>query len=108
MMGSGIVLYFKALPDRYLVVWCFTSLNRFLYCRYQPILSAAVTSIPTQALEVECLGMTTTAQQFGSMVGPVFASIVSTYVGISYVFSITGLLLLYMAFQSRKLSAKNE
>ena len=43
-------------------------------------------------------GMTTTAQQFGSMVGPVFAKYsIHLHIGISYVFSITGLLLLYMA-----------
>ena len=73
-----------------------------------PSLSAAVTLNTDPSFRGRMFGMTTTAQQFGSMVGPVFASIVSTYVGISYVFSITGLLLLYMGFQSRKLSKKHE
>ena len=77
-----------------------------MYCN--PSLSAAVTLNTDPSFRGRMFGMTTTAQQFGSMVGPVFASIVSTYVGISYVFSITGLLLLYMGFQSRKLSKKHE
>ena len=73
-----------------------------------PSLSAAVTLNTEPGFRGRMFGMTTTAQQFGSMVGPVFASIVSTYIGISYVFSITGLLLLYMGFQSRKLSVQHD
>ena len=45
-----------------------------------PSLSAAVTLNTDPSFRGRMFGMTTTAQQFGSMVGPVFASIVSTYV----------------------------
>ncbi len=36
-------------------------------------------------------GLATTAQQLGNMMGPLFASLVATYFGISYVFSVAGL-----------------
>ena len=108
MIGSGIVLLLQSLP---VGIWWFGVLQVLIgscIVGINPSLSAAVTLNTDPSFRGRMFGMTTTAQQFGSMVGPVFASIVSTYIGISYVFSITGLLLLYMAFQSRKLSAKHE
>ena len=47
-------------------------------------------------------GMTTTAQQFGSMVGPMFASMVSTWLGYPYVFGLAGALLLYLGWNVRR------
>ena len=108
MLGSGVVLLLQSLPVgigwfgvlQVLIGSCIVGIN--------PSLSAAVTLNTEPGFRGRMFGMTTTAQQFGSMVGPVFASIVSTYIGISYVFSITGLLLLYMGFQSRKLSVQHD
>ena len=108
MMGSGIVLLLQSLP---VGIWWFGILQVLIgscIVGINPSLSAAVTLNTDPSFRGRMFGMTTTAQQFGSMVGPVFASIVSTYVGISYVFSITGLLLLYMGFQSRKLSVQHD
>ena len=108
MLGSGVVLLLQSLP---VGIWWFGVLQVLIgsciVC-INPSLSAAVTLNTEPGFRGRMFGMTTTAQQFGSMVGPVFASIVSTYIGISYVFSITGLLLLYMGFQSRKLSVQHD
>ena len=108
MLGSGVVLLLQSLP---VGIWWFGVLQVLIgSCSVgiNPSLSAAVTLNTEPGFRGRMFGMTTTAQQFGSMVGPVFASIVSTYIGISYVFSITGLLLLYMGFQSRKLSVQHD
>ena len=108
MIGSGIVLLLQSLP---VGIWWFGVLQVLIgscIVGINPSLSAAVTLNTEPGFRGRMFGMTTTAQQFGSMVGPVFASIVSTYIGISYVFSITGLLLLYMGFQSRKLSVQHD
>ena len=108
MLGSGVVLLLQSLP---VGIWWFGVLQVLIgYCivGINTSLSAAVTLNTDPSFRGRMFGMTTTAQQFGSMVGPVFASIVSTYIGISYVFSITGLLLLYMGFQSRKLSVRHD
>ena len=108
MLGSGVVLLLQSLP---VGIWWFGVLQVLIgscIVGINPSLSAAVTLNTEPGFRGRMFGMTTTAQQFGSMVGPVFASIVSTYIGISYVFSITGLLLLYMGFQSRKLSVHND
>lgn len=108
MLGSGVVFLLQSLP---VGIWWFGVLQVLIgscIVGINPSLSAAVTLNTEQGFRGRMFGMTTTAQQFGSMVGPVFASIVSTYIGISYVFSITGLLLLYMGFQSRKLSVQHD
>lgn len=108
MLGSGVVLLLQSLP---VGIWWFGVLQVLIgscIVGINPSLSAAVTLNTEPGFRGRMFGMTTTAQQFGSMVGPVFASIVSTYIGISYVFSLTGLLLLYMGFQSRKLSVQHD
>ena len=108
MLGSGVVLLLQSLP---VGIWWFGVLQVLIgscIVGINPSLSAAVTLNTEPGFRGRMFGMTTTAQQFGSMVGPVFASIVSTYIGISYVFSITGLLLLDMGFQSRKLSVRHD
>lgn len=108
MLGSGVVLLLQSLP---VGIWWFGVLQVLIgscIVGINPSLSAAITLNTEPGFRGRMFGMTTTAQQFGSMVGPVFASIVSTYIGISYVFSITGLLLLYMGFQSRKLSVQHD
>lgn len=108
MLGSGVVLLLQSLP---VGIWWFGVLQVLMgscIVGINPSLSAAVTLNTDPSFRGRMFGMTTTAQQFGSMVGPVFASIVSTYIGISYVFSITGLLLLYMGFQARKMSVQHD
>lgn len=108
MLGSGVVLLLQSLP---VGIWWFGVLQVLIgscIVGINPSLSAAVTLNTDPSFRGRMFGMTTTAQQFGSMVGPVFASIVSTYIGISYVFSITGLLLLYMGFQARKMSIQHD
>ena len=108
MLGSGVVLLLQSLP---VGIWWFGVLQVLIgscIVGINPSLSAAVTLNTDPSFRGRMFGMTTTAQQFGSMVGPVFASIVSTYIGISYVFSITGLLLLYMGFQARNMSIQHD
>ena len=108
MLGSGIVLLLQSLP---VGIWWFGVLQVIIgscIVGINPSLSAAVTLNTDPSFRGRMFGMTTTAQQFGSMVGPVFASIVSTYIGISYVFSITGLLLVYMGFQARRISVQHD
>ena len=108
MLGSGVFLLLQSLP---VGIWWFGVLQVLIgscIVGINPSLSAAVTLNTDPSFRGRMFGMTTTAQQFGSMVGPVFASIVSTYIGISYVFSITGLLLLYMGFQARKMSIQHD
>ena len=95
MLGSGVVLLLQSLP---VGIWWFGVLQVLIgscIVGINPSLSAAVTLNTEPGFRGRMFGMTTTAQQFGSMVGPVFASIVSTYIGISYVLVLQVCITLY-------------
>ena len=71
MMGSGIVLLLQSLP---VGIWWFGILQVLIgscIVGINPSLSAAVTLNTDPSFRGRMFGMTTTAQQFGSMVGPV-------------------------------------
>lgn len=108
MVGTGIVLLIQSLP---VGIWWFGILQVLVgsfIVGINPSLSAAVTLNTAPNFRGRMFGMTTTAQQFGSMVGPVFASFVSTYIGITYVFSFTGILLLYLGYKAYSMSTADE
>lgn len=108
LAGSGAVLLLQALPFG---IWWFGALQILIgsfIVGVNPSLSAAVTLNTDPAFLGRMFGMTTTAQQFGSMIGPVFASVVSTYMGIAYVFGITGLLMLYLSYKTKMLSGAHD
>lgn len=108
LAGSGAVLLLQALPFG---IWWFGALQILIgsfIVGVNPSLSAAVTLNTDPVFRGRMFGMTTTAQQFGSMIGPVFASVVSTYMGIAYVFGITGLLMLYLSYKTKMLSGAHD
>ncbi len=67
-----------------------------------PSLSAAVSMYTEPIFRGRMFGMTTMAQQFGSMIGPLFASIISTYAGYSSVFILSSVVMLYMSYSAYK------
>lgn len=95
LTGTGIFLLLQSLPFG---IWWFWALQIAVGCfivGVNPSLSAAVTLYTEPAFRGRVFGMSTTAQQFGCMIGPLFASAVTTVVGIQYVFLVTGALLIW-------------
>lgn len=95
LTGTGIFLLLQSLPFG---IWWFWALQLAVGCfivGVNPSLSAAVTLYTEPAFRGRVFGMSTTAQQFGCMVGPLFASAVTTAIGIQYVFLVTGGLLIW-------------
>ncbi|MCF0156637.1 MAG: MFS transporter [Veillonella sp.] len=104
LTGAGTVLLLQSLPFGVLWFGALQILVGSFLVGVNPSLSAAITLNTDPDFRGRIFGMTSTAQQFGCMVGPLFASVVSTYIGMSYVFVLTGLLLFYLAYTSFKLS----
>lgn len=95
LTGTGIFLLLQSLPFG---IWWFWALQLAVGCfivGVNPSLSAAVTLYTEPAFRGRVFGMSTTAQQFGCMIGPLFASAVTTVIGIQYVFLVTGVLLIW-------------
>lgn len=100
--GTGLFLFLQSFPFG---LWWFGGLQILVGCcivGVNPSLSAAVTLSSAPEFRGRIFGMTTTAQQFGSMFGPLFASAVTTLLGIQYVFLITGVLLVMVGLRIRK------
>lgn len=108
LVGGGTVLLLQSLPFGILWFGALQILVGSFLVGVNPSLSAAITLNTDPAFRGRIFGMTTTAQQFGSMVGPLFASGVSTYFGMHYVFMLTGLLLLYLSWKAIRLSRSHD
>lgn len=98
LWGTGTVLLLQSLPFG---IWWFGVLQilvgTFIVGIY-PSLSSALTVNSDPTVRGRTFGLATTAQQFGSMVGPVFASLVATYIGTEFVFLSAGLGMLIIGF----------
>ena len=103
LAGTGVVLLLQALP---LGIYWFGALQILVGCcivGINPSLSTAVTLHTEASFRGRMFGMATMAQQFGSMIGPLFASVITTLLGFPPMFAITGALLLYMSFMTKQL-----
>ena len=105
-VGGGTVLLLQSLPFGVLWFGALQILVGSFLVGVNPSLSAAITLNTDPNFRGRIFGMTTTAQQFGSMVGPLFASVVSTYLGMHWVFTLTGILLFYLAYKAWHLDKK--
>ena len=102
LFGSGVMFYFQALAPN---VWIF-ALSQVMLAVFgvgtMPSINAAVTEHTSAATRGRAFGVMTMAQQFGSMVGPLFASLLSVSVGFSAVFFSTGTVLLIVSMWMRR------
>ena len=86
LMGTGTVLLLQSLPFG---LWWFGALQ-FIVGIF-PSLGSAMTVNTDPSVRGRVFGLATTSQQLGNMIGPLFASIVATYWGTSYVFLVAGI-----------------
>ena len=86
LMGTGTVLLLQSLPFG---LWWFGALQLLIgvfIVGIFPSLGSAMTVNTDPSVRGRVFGLATTSQQLGNMIGPLFASIVATYWGTSYVF----------------------
>ena len=91
LLGTGSILLLQSLPFG---LWWFAVLQLFIgvfIVGIFPSLGSAMTVNTDPSVRGRVFGLATTSQQFGNMMGPLFASLVATYWGTSYVFSVAGI-----------------
>lgn len=91
LMGTGTVLLLQSLPFG---LWWFGALQLLIgvfIVGIFPSLGSAMTVNTDPSVRGRVFGLATTSQQLGNMIGPLFASIVATYWGTSYVFLMAGI-----------------
>ena len=91
LLGTGTVLLLQSLPFG---LWWFGALQLLIgvfIVGIFPSLGSAMTVNTDPSVRGRVFGLATTSQQVGNMIGPLFASIVATYWGTSYVFLVAGI-----------------
>ena len=91
LLGTGIVLLLQSLPFG---LWWFGILQLLIgvfIVGIFPSLGSAMTVNTDPSVRGRVFGLATTSQQLGNMMGPLFASVVATYWGTSYVFLVAGI-----------------
>lgn len=91
LLGTGTVLLLQSLPFG---LWWFGALQLLIgvfIVGILPSLGSAMTVNTDPSVRGRVFGLATTSQQLGNMIGPLFASIVATYWGTSYVFLVAGI-----------------
>ena len=91
LLGTGTVLLLQSLPFG---LWWFGALQLLIgvfIVGIFPSLGSAMTVNTDPSVRGRVFGLATTSQQLGNMMGPLFASIVATYWGTSYVFLVAGI-----------------
>ncbi|MBL0387538.1 MFS transporter [Tumebacillus sp. ITR2] len=97
LLGAGVLTIAQVLPDNLLTF----SINRFAIGLFMagilPACNAIVVENTSADFRGRAFGLTTSANQFGAMIGPLIGGFMSGFVSIPFVFVITGLLLLVNA-----------
>ena len=91
LLGTGTALLLQSLPFG---LWWFGALQLLIgvfIVGIFPSLGSAMTVNTDPSVRGRVFGLATTSQQLGNMIGPLFASIVATYWGTSYVFLVAGI-----------------
>ena len=91
LLGTGTVLLLQSLPFG---LWWFGILQLLIgvfIVGIFPSLGSAMTVNTDPSVRGRVFGLATTSQQLGNMMGPLFASVVATYWGTSYVFLVAGI-----------------
>lgn len=99
LLGAGMVLVIQSFPVQ---IWLFGACQIFVGCcmvGVNPSLSAALTNHTEDSVRGRVFGLATTMQQFGCMMGPLFASAVGSLLGLSRVFLLAGILFFIVGLQ---------
>ncbi len=101
LFGSGLMFYFQGWAPN---LWIF-ALSQVMLSVFavgtMPSINAAVTEHTSVATRGRAFGVMTMAQQFGNMVGPLFASFLAVSVGYPIIFFSTGTILLGISIWMR-------
>lgn len=98
LFGAGLAIFLQGwIPS----IWAFAILQILVgifAVGINPSLSAAITFCTEEKNRGRAYGLVTTAQQFGAMAGPLFATLLAATWGIKYVFISTGIALFIISY----------
>ncbi len=93
-MLAGIATLSTAVPDTLIVFAALNFVVGLFFAGINPSLSAILANKTTQDQKGQVFGFMFSAQQFGSMIGPLLGGVIATYYPIKSVFILAGIILL--------------
>lgn len=97
LAGSGLVMAVQGVPDR---LYAFAALQfaiGIFFSGIQPSINAIIASHTDRSVKGTVFGLLFSAQQMGSIAGPMLGGLVATFFGVSYVFYVGGSILILLS-----------
>lgn len=97
LAGSGLVMAVQGVPDR---LYAFAALQfaiGIFFSGIQPSINAIIASHTERSVKGTVFGLLFSAQQMGSIAGPMLGGLIATFFGVSYVFYVGGAILIFLS-----------
>lgn len=95
MGGAGICMLIQSLPNHLALFALLQFAGGLFFAGINPSISAVLANNTTNEIRGSIFGMLFSAQQLGSMAGPLLGGIVGTYFGLKDVFIVAGIIMIF-------------
>ena len=102
LLLGGIFTFIQALPDNIYLFAASQFAVGLFFAGIHPSINAILAQSTDTHTKGRIFGMLFSAQQIGSMGGPILGGLIATFLGMKYVFIAAGFILLAIAFLSRR------
>lgn len=97
MTGAGISMIIQGIPDTLVPFAVMQFVGGLFFCGIHPAINAILASNTPPSYKGRIFGMLFAAQQVGSMAGPLLGGLIATYLGMHWVFALSGVILLLLS-----------
>lgn len=97
MTGAGISMIIQGIPDTLVPFAIMQFVGGLFFCGIHPAINAILASNTPPSYKGRIFGMLFAAQQVGSMAGPLLGGLIATYLGMHWVFALSGIILLLLS-----------
>lgn len=95
MGGAGICMLIQSLPNHLALFALLQFAGGLFFAGINPSISAVLANNTTNEIRGSIFGMLFSAQQLGSMAGPLLGGIIGTYFGLKDVFIVAGIIMIF-------------
>ncbi|WP_298462764.1 MFS transporter [uncultured Mitsuokella sp.] len=97
MTGAGISMIIQGIPNTLVPFAIMQFVGGLFFCGIHPAINAILASNTPPSYKGRIFGMLFAAQQVGSMAGPLLGGLIATYLGMHWVFALSGIILLLLS-----------
>lgn len=97
MTGAGISMIIQGIPNTLVPFAIMQFVGGLFFCGIHPAINAILASNTPPSYKGRIFGMLFAAQQVGSMAGPLLGGLIATYLGMHWVFALSGVILLLLS-----------